>query len=442
MGAAEETLDGVEDVSGEGLVEAEADEADLAAGVEELGEGAVVEDDVEVGRESDDAVGDGFDEGFELGAALLEGSVELGELRGGLFGECARGLEVGGHGVEANGEFAKLFGGGGRDAAGVVTGGDGFHGLGEGFDGACDLLGKVECEPAAGEERDAGDEEQIEHVERPDLAALAEEDPVGVGGGAESFGKWSLDGGALDGRVGLRVRVRGVVGRKQGAEFGGPGVGGQMQKGDGVALAVDDGEAALEGELVAREDTIDSGEIRVRSGEVEAGELDGDGFGLGAGVGGGVAEELEGGAVGVVAHLGDGLREPAVDGAVHQQVAEGEHEAERNERDQDGSPEHAGAKAGAEDATALVGVELEEVADEQNEDDDEENKGERGESDEDQRLKRGRGVEEVDVEGVKGGEEDEEQKAHAQTSEELAACGASAHARKFTRWSQWLVVSG
>ena len=44
----------------------------LAAGVEELGEGAVGEDDVERGREGDDAVGDGFDEGFEFGAALLE----------------------------------------------------------------------------------------------------------------------------------------------------------------------------------------------------------------------------------------------------------------------------------------------------------------------------------------------------------------------------------
>ncbi len=160
-----------------------------------------------------------------------------------------------------------------------------------------------------------------------------------------------------------------------------------------------------------------------------------------AGVGGGVAEELEGGAVGVVAHLGDGLREPAVDGAVHQQIAEGEHEDEWDEGDEDGSPEHAGAEAGAEDAAALVGVELEDVADEQDEDDDEEDEGERGEGDEDQRLERGRGVEEVDVEGVEGGEKDEEQKAHAQADEELAAGGGGAHARKFTRLGEWLVVS-
>jgi hypothetical protein len=38
---------------------------------------------------------------------------------------------------------------------GVVAGGDGFHGVGEGFDGAGDLLAEVEREPAAGEEREA-----------------------------------------------------------------------------------------------------------------------------------------------------------------------------------------------------------------------------------------------------------------------------------------------
>ena len=75
-----------------------------------------------------------------------------------------------------------------RDAAGVVAGGDGLHGVGEGFDRAGDLLGEIEREPAAGEEREAGDEEQVEHVEGADLAALAEEDPVGVGGGAELRG--------------------------------------------------------------------------------------------------------------------------------------------------------------------------------------------------------------------------------------------------------------
>jgi hypothetical protein len=85
----------------------------LAAGVEHLGEGAVGEDDVAIGGERDDAVGDGFDDGFELGAAgFEEGVVEVGELGGGALGGGVGAFEVGGHGVEAVDEFAELFGGG------------------------------------------------------------------------------------------------------------------------------------------------------------------------------------------------------------------------------------------------------------------------------------------------------------------------------------------
>ncbi len=114
-------------------------------------------------------------------------------------------------------------------------------------------------------------------------------------------------------------------------------------------------------------------------------------------------------AVGVVAHLGDGLREPAVDGAVHEQVGEGVHEDEGEERDQDGSPEHAGAEACAEDAGALVGVDLEDVADEQDEGGDEEEEGDGGEGGEDEDLEDAGGVEEVEAEGVEGGERGEEE---------------------------------
>ena len=152
-----------------------------------------------------------------------------------------------------------------------------------------------------------------------------------------------------------------------------------------MAVAIEDDEAALEGELVVLEDAVDGSSVAgdggcgaCASGMSE--RLDGDGVGFGAGVGGGVAVELERHAVGVVAHLGDGLREPAVDGAVHQQVAEGEHEDEGDEGDEDRSPEHAGAEAGAENAAALVGVELEDVADEEDEDADEEQEGDGGEA--------------------------------------------------------------
>ncbi len=112
------------------------------------------------GVEGGDAVGDGFEHGFELGAAGFEGGVGGGELEVGLLGGAREDFEVGGHVVEAADEFAELFGGGWCDAAGVVAGRDGLHGVGEGFDGPGDLLGEMEREPAAGEEREAGHQEQ------------------------------------------------------------------------------------------------------------------------------------------------------------------------------------------------------------------------------------------------------------------------------------------
>ena len=163
-----------------------AEEGAFAAWIEHLGEGAVVEDDAAVGREGDDAGGDGFDDGFELGAAAEKGGVDLGELGGGGFGVGAGLFEVGSHGVEAVDEVAELFGGGLLDAAGVVAGGDGFHGVGEGLYGTGDLLGGVEGEPAAGEEGEEGDEGEEAGVEGADLAALAEDDPVGLRGLAEA----------------------------------------------------------------------------------------------------------------------------------------------------------------------------------------------------------------------------------------------------------------
>ncbi len=214
---------------------------------------------------------------------------------------------------------------------------------------------------------------------------------------------------------------------------------GDVQRGDGEAVAVEDDEAALEGDLMVLEDAIEGGERGGGEGlgcvDLCVGELDGDGVGFGAGVGVGVVVELEGHGVGVVVHLGDGLGEPAVDGAIHQQVAEGEHEDEGDEGDEDCSPEHAGAEAGAEDAAALVGVELEDVANEQDEDADEEQESDDRERDEDEGLDRRAGIEEVEIEGVEGGEgEEEQQQAHAERNDDgsAAKCTGS-HASKFTR---------
>ena len=111
------------------------------------------------------------------------GGVGCGELDGGALDLDAAGLQVFGHAVEGLDEVAELFGGGLFDAVGVVAGGDLFHGVGEGFHGAGDLLGEIEREPGAGEEREAGEHQQQKGIEEADLAALAVEGPVGVGGG-------------------------------------------------------------------------------------------------------------------------------------------------------------------------------------------------------------------------------------------------------------------
>ena len=149
-----------------------AEEGTLAAGVHHLGEGAVGEDDAAAGVEGGDAVGDGLEHGLELAAAGFEGGVGGGELDGGVLDGAAAVFEIGGHVVEAADEFAEFFGGALGDAVGVVAGGDGLHGVGEGFDGLGDLLGEMQREPAGGEEREAGHHEQKQHVEIADLAAL------------------------------------------------------------------------------------------------------------------------------------------------------------------------------------------------------------------------------------------------------------------------------
>ena len=77
------------------------------------------------------------------------------------------------------------------------------------------------------------------------------------------------------------------------------------------------------------------------------------------------------------------------------QVAEDEHEGDGNQADQHRSPQHAGAQTGAHDAAALIGVELEHIADEQNQDRDEEKKRDDRQAGEDDDLLRGGWVEEA-----------------------------------------------
>ena len=51
------------------------------------------------------------------------------------------------------------------------------------------------------------------------------------------------------------------------------------------------------------------------------------------------------------------------------------------------------------------------------------------------------GLRKLILKALRVAREDEEQKAHAQADEELAAGGGGAHAGKFTRLREWLVVS-
>jgi hypothetical protein len=152
-----------------------------------------------------------------------------------------------------------------------------------------------------------------------------------------------------------------------------------------LAVAIDDGEAALQGDVMVVQFAQCSG-LRVAAGRRQRGKADGDGLRFGMRVVGSVLRYVGDESVGLVAHLRTGLREPTLDGAIHQQVAKQEHEDEWDERNQDCSPQHAGAQTRAQDTGAPVSIEFEDIADEKNEDSDEEEERYRRERDKDQGL--------------------------------------------------------
>ena len=108
------------------------------------------------------------------------------------------------------------------------------------------------------------------------------------------------------------VSVDALVG-KPGLDLGGrAGALRHVERGDGVAFAVDDGEAALQGDFVLMQDAVDGSAEGAARGwccgaafraVVGSGQRRGDGFGLDARVGRGVLGELQRERVGVVAHL-------------------------------------------------------------------------------------------------------------------------------------------
>ena len=75
-------------------------------------------------------------------------------------------------------DFAELFGCADRDAMAVMTGADLLHRVGQCFGGACHLLGQVKGQPAAGKQREYGEQQHEQKICAADTIAPAEELPV------------------------------------------------------------------------------------------------------------------------------------------------------------------------------------------------------------------------------------------------------------------------
>ena len=149
----------------------------------------------------------------------------------------------------------------------------------------------------------------------------------------------------------------------------------------------------------------------------------GDGLRFAARVAGDVLRQLLHDARGVFAEFGGGLREPAVDGAVHEQEAEQEHEDRGRERDEGGAENHARAQARAEGAAALVGVELEDVPEQQHQEHHQQQEDDDDEAGEDEGFAGGDRVEDADVECLQRPQQGEEQKHSEPEQKHGTACG-------------------
>ena len=125
VAAAHQAVERFDELGGEDFVDGMPDEGRLPAGVEHLRSAGSSRTMQPSGVERGDAVGDGFEHGFELArgepaALALAATEQTG--RGFHLGAAA--FEIVGHVVEAADQFAELFGGGLLHAVGVVSGGD------------------------------------------------------------------------------------------------------------------------------------------------------------------------------------------------------------------------------------------------------------------------------------------------------------------------------
>ena len=117
--------------------------------------------------------------------------------------------------------------------------------------------------------------------------------------------------------------------------------------------------------------------------------------------------KLGGNLRGVIADLRCRLGEPPVDGAVHEQKAKQEHEERWDKRQEESPDVHAGAQARAEHLASLIGEQFDEIAHQQDEKRDEEQKDQDGERGKKKNIRSGMRIDGAQVECVETDEEQE-----------------------------------
>ena len=163
-----------------------------------------------------------------------------------------------------------------------------------------------------------------------------------------------------------------------------------------MVFAVDDDKATLKGNAVRVEDFLECRRVGIRR------ACCGDRLCLAACVAGDILREFKHHAGGVFAQLRGIRRKPAVDGAVHELKAEQEHEDRGRKRDERGAEDHAGPETCAECAAALVGIELEDVTEQEKQQDKKQQKNDDGEAGKGQGFAGGFGIEKANFGGIEG----------------------------------------
>ena len=178
--------------------------------------------------------------------------------------------------------------------------------------------------------------------------------------------------------------------------------------GEKVSVEIDHDESALKADAVVPHDTHERRAIRVAERAIHIFRT-GKGLGFSLRVRRGILRQFACHPRGLLSKLRGGLRKPSFDGAVHEQVAEQEHEERGRKGKQHCSNEHAGTQSGAEDAAALICEQLEYVARQEHEQHNEEQEDEDRQRGKEEDLSYAAWVQKADVEGVERAKQQEEE---------------------------------